>query len=94
MVRSLTAVLGVMILAGCGKDYDNVASCEDFVERMSCGDEDFADFITCADYGEKSCDLAAYFECLESNTECVETADGDAADTSAWPDCEAESVCD
>ena len=96
----MTALLGLG-LVGCNYGKRNVAACDDWVVNMDvafegtpCAGTDFAGLLQggCELFEDSKCDIGAYFECLEENTEC----DSEFAEinTEGWNDCVALSTCE
>ena len=85
----ITNIVLAFGIAGCG-GYDNVASCEAWVEKMTCGNTDFSTLVVCSNYNEIDCDVSEYFDCLTENFSC----DMGVADTAGWVACAALAVCE
>ena len=90
----LVASVSCLLFAGCAAP-DNVATCEDWVTTVSCGDSfDVGTMVDCDVYANTTCDIADYFTCLSDNFACDETTDPWTADTSAWADCAPQATCE
>lgn len=95
-------IVGLSIGAGaCGSDdpVDNVASCEAYVEALDCGSFDITSVYPanfCDGYGNISCDVSDYFDCLTSNITCVldDPLLGDHLDLSGTVACASKANCD
>lgn len=75
-------------MSACGS-YDNVQSCKDWVEAISCGEYDFTTVIDCNGYESADCDISDYFDCLTDNTTCAEGV----PDMSGWATCVSKATC-
>ncbi len=85
---SLLALVG---LVGC-QSADNVASCESWLDAVSCGEYDFSTAVDCSIYEDVECDISDYFDCLTDNTTCDEATG--IPDTSGWTSCTDLATCD
>lgn len=73
-----------LLLSACAVDYDNVATCEDWVDDFACGDYDPTVTILCEQYEFAACDVSDYFECLTLEGSCEDGT----YDASGWVNCD------
>ena len=76
-------------LSGCG-GHDNVAACEAWVEKATCGNTNFSTLVACGSYADLDCDISDYFDCLTENFSC----DMGVPNTAGWVACAAFAVCE
>jgi hypothetical protein len=69
----------------------NVAACQAWLDDIACGswDPKSDGSVDCSAYGELSCNVSPYFNCLSDETECID----DVVDISGWGDCASEAEC-
>jgi len=82
---------GLAVLTSCDSA-DNVASCEAWVDSVSCGTTDFSTLVNCSVYEETTCDISDYFTCLTDNGTCDEATG--VYDSSGWAQCASQATCD
>jgi hypothetical protein len=74
MKNVMLALFSVLAMAGCGdggSSVDNVGACKAFVAKVKCGTTDISNQVNCAAYANTTCDISAYFTCLEGAYVCV-----------------------
>lgn len=69
---------------------DNVGACKEWVAAVDCGTFDAEGTIPCDSFGNLTCDIGDYFDCLADNFTCT---DGH-ADTAQWSKCIDYASCD
>jgi hypothetical protein len=90
------AVSALFTVAGCGND--NVAACEDYVNKVTeCGDDTLSATYHdswCETYEDLDCDISEFFDCMsEAIGEC-EDGGFPNADASAISACASKAVCE
>ena len=72
-----------------GGSTDNVSACNSLVDKLDCGGVDLGMFIPCDQYGNLTCDITDYFNCVEEAFECTDGM----FDASAITPCASMAAC-
>ena len=94
-MRVVLVAVVAFVVAACTTEepaFDNVTACNEVLAAFSCGTFDFASTIDCSALADRTCDLEPYFDCLNSNFVCDESA-SPPFNVENWSTCMEESIC-
>ncbi len=90
----LSLFLSVISFSSCGSPGPaNVAACKSLYTSLKCGTVDLSSSASaCESYANTTCDISAYFACLQSHYVCT-NGQFDTAKQSTIGECASQAVC-
>ena len=90
----LTSLLSALSFSACGgAGANDVAACKSFYASLKCGTTDLTSTASsCDSYANTTCDISAYFTCLQSHYVCT-NGSYESTKVKTSGECSAKAVC-